>query len=741
MALPETLTGTVERVTYHDEESGFCVVQVTTSRHAMPATVVGRLPAVNPGEILTAEGLWKFDPEHGRQFEAERIRVAAPTSASGIEKYLGSGVIRGIGPSLAKSLVGRFGVGVIDVIANAPKKLQRVKGIGKMRAAQISESWREREATRDAMVFLHGHGIGSARALRILKTYGTDTIAFVTEDPYRLAREIRGIGFQTADAIAQTLGIEKSAPMRARAGVGWVLGEATQQGHCALPNDDLLTRCEKDLGIERSIAAGALAAELAEGTLVADAIGETDVVFLKRLRDAELGVAAALRRLTAGRPPWGAIEPQRAVAWVERRLAMQLAPAQAEAVAKALTSKVLVITGGPGVGKTTIVNAILRILSGKGVEPTLCAPTGRAAKRLAETTGKPARTIHRLLEVNPATGTFTRSRYEPLETEYVIVDETSMVDIALMYALLDAIPHDAALLLVGDVDQLPSVGPGAVLADIIDSGVVPVVRLTEVFRQAAQSAIIANAHRINHGEMPDLARHEESDFFFVAADDPAAGASMVVRLVTERIPARYGLDPLRDVQVLTPMHKGELGTRNLNQLLQGAVPRRAIALTDATVTSLGYTYAHGDKVMQTENDYQKDVYNGDIGVISEIDPEEKSVTVRFEGKDVAYTNNELDELTLAYATTIHKSQGSEYPAIVIAFSTQHYAMLQRKLLYTAVTRARKLVVIVGQRRALEIAIGTSRDRKRWTKLRERLVGNGVSGSRFQVSGSDDDLSS
>lgn len=721
MALPETLTGTVEHVTYHDEESGFCVVQVTTSRRAMPATVVGRLPAVNPGEILTAEGAWKIDPEHGRQFEAERIRVAAPTSVSGIEKYLGSGVIRGIGPSLAKSLVGRFGVGVIDIIANAPKKLQRVRGIGKMRAAQISESWREREATRDAMVFLHGHGIGSARALRILKTYGTDTIAFVTEDPYRLAREIGGIGFQTADAIAQTLGIEKNAPMRARAGVAWVLSEATQQGHCALPRDDLLARCEKELAIERSIAESALAAELAEGTLVADAIGETDVVFLKRLRDAELGVAAALRRLTDGRPPWGAIEPQRAIAWVERRLSMQLATAQAEAVAKALTSKVLVITGGPGVGKTTIVNAILKILSGKGVETTLCAPTGRAAKRLAETTGKPARTIHRLLEVNPATGTFTRSRYEPLETEYVIVDETSMVDIALMYALLDAIPHDAALLLVGDVDQLPSVGPGAVLADIIDSGAVPVVRLTEVFRQAAQSAIIANAHRINHGEMPDLARREESDFFFVAADDPAAGASMVVRLVTERIPARYGLDPLRDVQVLTPMHKGELGTRNLNHLLQAAVPRRAIALTDATVTSLGYTYAHGDKVMQTENDYQKDVYNGDIGVISEIDPEEKSVTVRFEGKDVVYANDELDELTLAYATTIHKSQGSEYPAIVIAFSTQHYVMLQRKLLYTAVTRARKLVVIVGQRRALEIAVGTSRDRKRWTKLRERLA--------------------
>lgn len=721
MTLPETLTGTVERVTYHDEASGFCVVQVTTGARAMPATVVGRLPAVSPGEILTAEGSWKIDPEHGRQFEAERIRVAAPTSAAGITKYLGSGVIKGIGPSLAKSLVGKFGVGVLDVIANAPKKLQRVRGIGKMRAAQISESWREQLATRDAMVFLHGHGIGSQRALTILKTYGAETVARVTEDPYRLAREIRGIGFQTADAIAQTLGIEKNAPMRARAGVEWTLSEATAEGHCALPTDELLTRCEKGLSIDRAIAEMALAAELAEGTLVADTIGETQVVFLRRLRDAEVGVATMLKRLAAGRPPWAAIAPERAIAWVERRISMQLAPAQSEAVAKALGSKVLIITGGPGVGKTTIVNAILRILGGKGVEPTLCAPTGRAAKRLAETTGKPARTIHRLLEVNPATGTFTRSRYEPLETEYVVVDETSMVDVALMYALLDAIPQNAALLLVGDVDQLPSVGPGAVLADIIDSGAVPVVRLTEVFRQAAQSAIIANAHRINHGEMPDLARREESDFFFVSAGDPAAGAAMIVRLVTERIPARYGLDPVRDVQVLTPMHKGELGTRNLNQLLQNTVPKRAIALSDATVTSLGYTYAHGDKVMQTVNDYQKDVYNGDIGVISDIDPEEKSVTVRFEGKDVLYANNELDELTLAYATTIHKSQGSEYPAIVIAFSTQHYAMLQRKLLYTAVTRARKLVVIVGQRRALEIAVGTSRDRKRWTKLRERLA--------------------
>ena len=711
----EVLAGAVERVTFHGEDSGFCVLRVKARGHRELVTVVGHAAAVAAGEWITASGEWVNDRTYGPQFRSRFLKATAPTSTEGIEKYLGSGMIRGVGPVYAKKLVRAFGEGVFDVIESEPGRLREVGGIGPVRAERITAAWAEQKAVREIMMFLHGHGVGTARAVRIFRTYGADAVQVMSENPYRLARDIRGIGFRTADAIAMRLGIEKSAMIRLRAGVVHALTEAMDDGHCGLPAEELLPAAAELLEAPEDLVRTAIDEELAAGNVVADRVGETPCVFLAGLHRAEHGIAERLHRIAAGPLPWPRIDADKALPWIERRTGLELAPSQIGAIRLALASKVLVITGGPGVGKTTIVNAILRILAAKGARLLLCAPTGRAARRMTETSGLEARTIHRLLEVDPSSGGFRRDAEHPVDCDLLVVDEASMVDVALMHALVKAVPDRAALLIVGDIDQLPSVGPGQVLADIIASGTVPVVRLTEVFRQAAESRIIVNAHRINAGDIPELDPPEAiSDFYFVPADDPESAVPKVLELVRTRIPRRFGLDPVRDIQVLCPMNRGGVGARSLNIELQAVLNPAG----ERRVERFGWTFARGDKVMQVENDYDKDVYNGDIGRIDDVDPDLGEVTARFDGRAVAYGFGELDALVPAYATTIHKSQGSEYPAVVIPLMTQHYVMLRRNLLYTGVTRGKRLVVLVGQRKAIAIAVRAASGRRRWSKLRE-----------------------
>jgi exodeoxyribonuclease V alpha subunit len=574
------------------------------------------------------------------------------------------------------------------------------------------------------MVFLHSHGIGTARAVRIYKTYGADAIQVMTENPFRLARDIRGIGFKIADAIAMRLGIEKTAMIRIRAGISYALTQAMDEGHCGLPTDELVPLAAELLGAPSELVEAALGLEVGEGTVIADTVDGIPCVFLGGLYRAERVIAERLTRLIEGPLPWTHINAERALPWVERKIGLVLAKSQAVAISQALRSKTLVITGGPGVGKTTIVNAILRILAAKGVQLLLCAPTGRAAKRMTEATGFEAKTIHRLLEVDPKSGGFRRGSEHPLACDLLVIDEASMVDVLLMQALLRAVPDRAALLIVGDIDQLPSVGPGQVLADVIASGSVPVVQLTEVFRQATQSRIITSAHRINRGSLPDLSKPEgESDFYFVQADNPTIAAARIVELVKTRIPQHFGLDPIRDIQVLCPMNRGGIGARSLNIDLQAVLNPAG----ERKVDRFGWTFAPGDKVMQIENDYDKEVYNGDIGYIRHVDPEEGELSVHFDGRTVCYGFGELDTLVPAYAATIHKSQGSEYPAVVIPVLTQHYAMLHRNLLYTGITRGKRLVVLVGQKKAIAIAVRNVSGRRRWSKLKEWL-GTHIGGS-------------
>jgi exodeoxyribonuclease V alpha subunit len=716
----EPLAGLIERVTFHNPDSGFCVLRVKVKGHHELVTLLGAAPSVAAGEYIQASGIWETHRDHGRQFRAKFLRVTPPTSAEGMEKYLGSGLIKGIGPIFAQRLVAAFDDAVFEVIERTPHRLSEVAGIGRKRAARITASWADQRVIRDIMAFLQGHGVSTSRAVRIYKAYGVDAIPMVSANPYCLARDIVGIGFKSADLIGERLGIVKTAMIRAQAGIEYALMEAVADGHCGLPEDQLLTRAEKLLEIPRPTLAEALSREAADGLVVADEIDDRRCLFLAHLWRAEWMIGQRVLALSREPPPWSPIDAERAITWVERKLSVTLATSQRAAVGLALTSKVLVITGGPGVGKTTLVNSILKILGAKSVSVALCAPTGRAAKRLAESTGFSAKTIHRLLEADPRRGGFKRGEGNPLECELLVVDEASMVDAPLMAALLKALAPGAGLILVGDVDQLPSVGPGQILADIIDSGVVPVARLTEVFRQAAQSRIVVNAHRINRGQIPELdtVANETSDFYFVEAPDSDGAARKILEIVHNRIPRRFGLDPIRDVQVLCPMNRGGLGARMLNLELQAALngdeSRTAIA-------RFGWSYRAGDKVMQTANDYEKDIFNGDIGFVRTVDLDAQEIVIDFDGRPVTYNFGELDEVSLAYATTIHKAQGSEYPAVVIPLATQHYLMLRRNLVYTGITRAKQLVVLVGQRRALAIAVKDSRAQTRWSKLRQWLL--------------------
>ena len=713
----EILAGLIERVTFHNAENGFCVLRIKARGHRDLVTVVGHAPSISAGEWVTAGGEWVNDRTHGQQFKTRFLRTSAPTTTEGIEKYLGSGMIRGIGPVYAKKLIRAFGAKVFDVIEAEPDRLREVTGIGPMRAMRITDAWAEQKIVREIMVFLHSHGVGTARAVRIFKTYGADAVQVMADNPYRLARDIRGIGFKTADAIAMKLGIEKTAMIRVRAGISFALAEAMDEGHCGLPAAELVPLAATLLEVPPELVQAALDLELTEGTVIADTVGDTACIFLAGLYRAEQVIAERIRCLAIGRLPWPHIDPEKALPWIKQKTGLSLAESQRGAIRQALLAKVFVITGGPGVGKTTIVNSILRILAAKGVGLSLCAPTGRAAKRMTEATGFEAKTIHRLLEIDPKTGGFRRGSDNPIDCDLLVIDETSMVDVMLMQALLRAVPDHAALLIVGDIDQLPSVGPGQVLADVIASGAVPVARLTEVFRQAAESRIITSAHRINRGAMPDLTRPEgDCDFYFVPADDPEAAVTRIIELVRTRIPQRFGVDPVRDIQVLCPMNRGGIGARSLNIELQAALNPAG----ERKVERFGWTFAPGDKVMQIENDYEKEVYNGDIGYIEDVDADTGELTATFDGRTITYGFGELDTLVPAYAATIHKSQGSEYPAVVIPVLTQHYTMLQRNLLYTGVTRGKRLVVLVGQKKAIAIAVRNVSGRRRWSKLSEWL---------------------
>lgn len=713
-------------MTFFSEETGYAVLKVQVKGRRDLVTVVGNLPSVSAGEWLTAEGHWVHNKDHGVQLKALMLQAVPPSTREGIERYLGSGMVKGIGPVYAKKLVEAFGENIFEIIENYSARLEEVGGIGPGRRRKIKDAWAEQKIIREIMVFLHSHGISTGRAVRIYKTYGEKAIERVRQNPYLLARDIPGIGFKSADQIAQKVGIPRDSVLRASAGLEHVLAEATGEGHCALPRGMLLEHAEKLLELDGPRVAEALLRLLQKRELVHEVIAGEDLIFLPNLKSAEEGIAANILELSGRAAEYPAIDLEKARSWAQEKGGIVLGETQRVAVELALRHRMLVITGGPGVGKTTLLKTILAILRAKKVRCLLCAPTGRAAKRLTESTGVEAQTIHRLLEFQPGRG-FTRDATRPLEADLVVVDEMSMVDVPLMNALLRARPPEAGFLLVGDVDQLPSVGPGAVLRDVIESGVAPVVRLTEIFRQAQDSRIITSAHRINAGLWPEAApREADSDFYFIERDEPEQILATMRELLRARIPRKFGFDPIREVQVLTPMNRSSLGVRELNLLLQEELnPRRP---EEPVTEKFGWQFRIRDKVIQTQNNYDKEVFNGDIGHIAAIDPVEREVRIRFEGREVAYELGELDEVSLAYAITIHKSQGSEFPAVIIPLAMQQYLMLQRNLVYTGITRGKRLVIVVGQAKAFGTAIRNNRTAHRYGGLLERLRAGAESAS-------------
>ena len=730
----DTVDGTVTSIVYRNDETGYSVLRVSFSGDGefspkRPETVVvGMCGAVWEGEDLHAVGEWVTDKVHGRQFKAKEISCATPHSVAGIERYLASGLIRGIGPEYAKRIVAKFGEGTVDMLDHLSGRLTEVPGIGARRAAQIKKSWEAERGTREVMIFTQGYGISVAKTVKIYRRYGADSIAIIKSDPYRLCRDIWGIGFATADKIAMSVGMAKDAPERARAAmVHTRQTEADDAGHCWTSEPELLLHAQELVGISVEKLDEALKEEEEAGRVVAEHPGgvaeEPRRVYLADLFRAERNVASRMRALLYSPRSFSPISPDRAISWWEGHSGFRLAPAQERAVRTSLTNKVSIITGGPGVGKTTIVRALVDIFgarrSAKGeplVRVMTAAPTGRAAKRLSESTGFPSQTLHRLLKYNPQTRDFTFNASNPLQGDVFIFDETSMVDIRLMENVMLALPPSATLIFVGDTDQLPSVGPGNVLHDLIASGAIACSRLTEIFRQDNSGLIVRNAHRVNAGEAFECpAAGAESDFYFIPQQDPGKTLAFVLDFMATRIPRKFRMDPLTDVQVLSPMRKNALGTENLNVLLQKRLNPEGPAVQRG-----GTLFRKGDRVMQLRNNYDKDVFNGDVGFVAEAYPPERRLVVTFDGRPVEYAKGDLDELTLAYATTIHKSQGSEYPAVIVLLHNQHYMMLQRNLLYTAITRGRKLVLVIGSKWATARAIETNTVHGRRTSLAERI---------------------
>ena len=707
----QTATGLVRRITFHNPDNGYTIAQVEPETNEKKApegiTVVGVMTGVAEGQTVEVTGAWEDHPKYGRQLKVESCRAVFPTTEEGIRRFLSSGLVKGVGKKFAERIVARFGRDTLEVLDREPRRLLEVPGLGRKRAGMLARAWSGQRRMRDAMVFLQSHGVGSAAAVKIFRKYEQEAIAKVSENPYRLQRDIDGIGFVTADAVASQLGIARDAPQRIQAGIGYLLESAAGEGHVFLPQAEVVEKGSELLQVGAELFPAALEALEEDRQIVRD----QERCFLPYLYHSEVKVAASLERLLR-------TEGAGAEFGEDPATELDLSPSQARAVETALREKVMVLTGGPGTGKTTVTRVILRHFEKAGLRVALCSPTGRAAKRLAEATGREAKTIHRLLEFMPAEGRFRRGRNDPVEADAVIVDETSMIDVPLMHALLRALSPQVRLLLAGDADQLPSVGPGNVMGDIISSGRVPVALLTEIHRQERRSRIVVNAHRINAGDWPELSNSRDGDFFFLEEEDPPEAAALISDLVGRRLPAHGGYDPVGDIQVLSPMYRGETGAINLNRLLQQRLnPGGKVCRKGERELRVG------DKVLQVRNNYERAVFNGDLGRILAFDAEEGSIRVRFDsGVSGEYGANSLDEIVPAYAISVHRAQGSEFPVVVLPLTTQHYPMLQRNLLYTAITRARSLLVVVGGRRALGRAISNNEVARRYTALGERLKG-------------------
>ncbi len=722
------LTGQIEKITFTNEENGFTIARVKVCGSHGLVTVVGTMMAPMVGEILEMRGEWSSHPNFGKQFKVLEYKTKVPVTVYGIRKYLGSGMIKGLGPVMAGRIVDRFGKKTLGIIESDIQRLVEVEGIGKKRIAMIAAAWDEQREIRAVMLFLQSNGVSSGYAVKIFKQYGNQAIAVVKDNPYRLAGDIYGIGFVIADQIAAKLGIARDAQIRVEAGILYVLNQLSDEGHVYFPYEPLISKSGEILGVGRDIIVRALGVLVVDQKIIMEDLngnldtfkGNDRSVFLTRFHVSETGTARRLKILINTPKSIRDIDSSKAVAWVQRQLSITLAVNQLQALGLAIENKVMVITGGPGTGKTTIINAVLKIFFRLNAGIMLAAPTGRAAKRMSETTGFGARTIHRLLEYSFQKGGFQRNEDKPLDCDVLIIDEASMIDIILMYHLLKAVPPSATFILVGDVNQLPSVGAGNVLNDIIASGSVPVVTLDKIFRQAGTSQIVVNAHKINEGVMPSLDTSNSSDplndFYFIEQEDPEKVLNIILKLCQKRIPQRFNYDPVDEIQVLTPMHKGVVGAENLNRQLQEALNPGAGGIIRGE-----RTYRTNDKVMQIRNNYDKEVFNGDIGRITVIQWEDRAVTIIFDGREVVYDFSDLDEIVPAYAISVHKSQGSEYPVVIIPIVTQHYVLLQRNLIYTAVTRGKNLVVIVGSKKAMAMGINNNKTLQRFTRLRSRLI--------------------
>jgi exodeoxyribonuclease V alpha subunit len=709
----DELCGYIERITFQNPDNGFSVLQLKVPKRDSLVCVVGNTPGVQPGETVFCQGYWKQHVVHGSQFELVKFEVRAPADLIGIEKYLGSGLVKGIGKVYAGRIVAKFGIDTLNIIDQSPDQLSHVPGLGKKRIGQIKACWAEQKSIRAVMIFLQAHGVSPSFAQKIFKTYGDQSIEKVRENPFNLAKDIFGIGFLTADKIAKNLGIAHNSPQRIDAGIEYALYELSNEGHVCYPLDEFLEEAAKMLGVGAAEVSARIG-ELKESIVVAE-LGGRPFVWVHRLYLSEEGIASEILRLKRSPCALRPVDTLKALSWAEGELKMELAKNQKAAVAMALEEKVVIITGGPGTGKSTITKAILRITEKLSKKIILAAPTGRAAKRMTEITGQKASTIHSLLEFDFKVGNFKRNRQNPLDCDLIVVDEASMIDTVLMYCLLRAIPSRARVIFVGDIHQLPSVGAGNVLKDMIQSEKIFVQSLNEIFRQAAGSKIITNAHRINQGIFPDLRNGPQSDFYFIAEEEPEKLLETLINLVAKRLPGRFKLHPYDDIQLLAPMRRGVIGTENLNAALQKALNK------NTPVYVAGRHFALGDKVMQIRNNYTKEVYNGDIGRIVKIDMDEHELLVKVDERIVAYDFTELDELVLAYAVSIHKYQGSECPCVVIPVHTSHFKMLHRNLLYTGVTRGKRLVVLVGTKKAIAIAVKNDEVKKRYTGLKQALL--------------------